>query len=86
MAARSTKRGADPEAKMSLGQHLVELRKRLMWAGVSLLLGAVAGWFIADPVWTLLKEPIARVAEAYGREAQLVFPTITSSFRPGRVE
>lgn len=31
-------------------------------------------------MWELLKEPITRVAEAYGREAQLVFPTITSSF------
>jgi len=51
-----------------------------MWAGIALVVGAVAGWFIADPVWELLKEPITRVAEAYGREAQLVFPTITSSF------
>lgn len=80
MAARTKKRGASPEGKMSLGQHLVELRKRFTRAGLAILLGAVAGWFIADPVWTLLKEPITRVAEAYGREAQLVFPTITSSF------
>lgn len=65
---------------MSLGQHLVELRKRLIWAGASVLLGAVAGWFIADPVWELLREPITRVAETYDREAQLVYPTITSSF------
>lgn len=80
MAARSTKRGDNPERKMSLGQHLVELRKRLMWAGLSLVLGAVAGWFIAEPIWQLLQQPIERVAEAYGREAQLVYPTITSSF------
>lgn len=65
---------------MSLGEHLVELRKRLLWAGVSIVLGAVAGWFIAIPVWQLLQEPITMVAEAYDREAQLVYPTITSSF------
>lgn len=65
---------------MTLGQHLVELRKRLTRAGLAIVVGAVAGWFIATPIWQLLQEPITRVAEAYDREAQLVYPTVTAHF------
>jgi hypothetical protein len=32
---------------MSLGQHLVELRKRLVIGGLAVLAGSVGGWFLA---------------------------------------
>ncbi|GAB3126261.1 twin-arginine translocase subunit TatC [Glaciibacter psychrotolerans] len=65
---------------MSLGQHLVELRKRLYLAAAGLLLGAIAGWFLSDLVWGSLREPIYAIIEAQHRNAQINYPDITSAF------
>lgn len=68
---------------MSLGEHLVELRKRLMWGAASIVLGAVAGWFLYEPVWSALYEPVRRIAEAQGADPtrfNLTYQTITGGF------
>ena len=61
----------DPSAlrrdkRMSLGQHLVELRRRLGIAALALIVGMVVGFFITDPVLILITEPIRVVAESRG--------------------
>lgn len=43
---------------MALREHLRELRNRLVKACIGLLLGAVAGWFLYDPVLEALSEPL----------------------------
>lgn len=65
---------------MSLGEHLIELRKRLFRSALAIVAGAIVGWFLATPIWALLQQPITMVAEVYHRETQLVYPTVTSSF------
>ena len=65
---------------MSLGQHLLELRKRLFLAAAGILVGAIAGWFLSDFVWDALREPIYAIIEAQNRTAQLNYPDITSAF------
>jgi sec-independent protein translocase protein TatC len=69
---------------MSLGQHLVELRKRLFRAALAVVAGTVGGWFLYDlGVWTLLSEPITRIAESRGEDAGTValnFTNITGGF------
>lgn len=65
---------------MSLGQHLIELRKRLFLAGAGILVGAIIGWFLSDFVWDALREPIYAIIEAQERTAQLNYPDITSAF------
>lgn len=77
MAARE-KRGADRDRRMSLGQHLIELRKRLFRSAIAVLLGAVAGWFVYDWVWQGLRAPIELIAES--SNATLVYPAVTSAF------
>lgn len=79
MALRRKKVGAD-EKKMSLGEHLVELRKRLVIAGIAIILGAIAGWFLSDLVWDALRVPIMQIAEEQGREANINYGDITSAF------
>jgi sec-independent protein translocase protein TatC len=64
---------------MSLGQHLVELRRRLMISGLGVLLGGVGGWFLAPLVWDRLREPIQVIAAAH-HQASINYPSITSSF------
>jgi len=67
---------------MSLGQHLVELRKRLMIAAAALVVGMVVAFFITDWVIWLITEPIRVIAEQSGdqQKVELMFSTITSGF------
>ena len=77
MAARSG-RGATREKRMSLGQHLIELRKRLFRSALAILVATVAGWFLADFVWNALREPIITIAKAHN--ATINYSNITSAF------
>ena len=65
---------------MSLGEHLVELRKRLSITAVAIIVAAVGGWFLADPVWAALSEPLRVVAEAQGRDATINYTAVTEAF------
>jgi sec-independent protein translocase protein TatC len=51
------KRAANPEARMSVIDHLRELRRRLIVVVLILVVGGVVGWFLYDPVISLLKAP-----------------------------
>lgn len=64
---------------MSLGEHLVELRRRIMFAFIAIALALVAGWFLSDTVWSFLRAPI-RELEGQGREAIIAYGDITSGF------
>jgi sec-independent protein translocase protein TatC len=44
-------RRRNPEGRMSLGEHLVELRKRLTRAALAIVGGTVIGWLIYDLSW-----------------------------------
>lgn len=76
--AAGRSRGSNPERRMSLGEHLVELRKRLMLAGLSILLGGVAGWFLSELVWDRLRAPILDIAQDH--DAVINYDSITGAF------
>lgn len=65
---------------MSLGQHLLELRKRLFVAALAVILGSVAGWFLSDFVLDFLRGPVQTIADAGGRTAELNYSNVTSGF------
>lgn len=65
---------------MSLGQHLIELRKRLFLGGIAVVAGAVVGWFLSDFILDALREPILDVGREQGRNATLNFDGVTSAF------
>ncbi|WP_022916285.1 twin-arginine translocase subunit TatC [Ruania albidiflava] len=64
---------------MPLGDHLRELRKRLMLACAGILVGAIGGWFLYDPVLHLLQAPVAELRER-GVNATLNFSQVAASF------
>ena len=64
---------------MSLGAHLVELRKRLMIAAIAIALALVAGWFLSDWVWDVLRQPVIDL-ELDGRTARIAYGDVTSGF------
>src|SRR4051794_12627586 len=67
---------------MPLREHLLELRNRLLKAGLAIGLGAIAGWFIYDPLITALKEPLEAVARQRGSGslAELNYGQVASPF------
>lgn len=66
---------------MSLGAHLVELRKRLMYAALALVIGMVIAFLVADPIINFITEPIRIIADRRGDSfSALNFGTITSAF------
>lgn len=73
-------RRKDKERRMSLGSHLRELRTRLSWSAGFILAGSVVGWFLFDPVFKILQEPLIEVTERRGIEAIVNFGTVVSAF------
>lgn len=87
MATAGPPRIEDPnvprrDKRMSLGQHLVELRKRLVIAAIALVAGMIIGFLITDPVLYVITQPIRVVAESRGESGsvELMFSTVTSGF------
>ena len=69
------------EKRMSLGAHLIELRKRLFISAIAIVVGMALGWWLTDAfVWQAIQEPVERVAEAQGNDTAIIFPTISSAF------
>lgn len=65
---------------MSLGEHLVELRRRFGIIGISVVFAAVGGWFLADPVWAALSEPVMEIARERDRDAEINYTSVTEAF------
>lgn len=65
---------------MSLGEHLVELRKRLLISAIAIVVAMVAGWFLSDWVWDMLRQPIEIIAAERGRNAQINYDDVTGAF------
>jgi sec-independent protein translocase protein TatC len=75
-----SRRKKAPEGRMSLGEHLLELRRRLGIIGLSIVFAAVGGWFLADPVWQALSEPVMEIARERNRDADINYTSVTEAF------
>jgi sec-independent protein translocase protein TatC len=75
-AAKQSKR----EGRMSLGAHLVELRKRLSIAAGSILLAAIGSWFLVPFVVAEVSAPLIEAAKLSHRSANINFQEVTGAF------
>ena len=70
--------------KMPLLDHLIELRQRLLWAAVTLLVAFVVCFFFAQQLYDFLVEPLAKIlletAENEERTRRLIFTDLTEVF------
>jgi sec-independent protein translocase protein TatC len=66
----------DPEGRMTLIEHLAELRSRLMIAVLAIVVGMVVTWIFYEPIFNLLKEPfwntVNQLKQERGLDAKLV--------------
>ena len=66
---------------MSLGDHLRELRNRLIVALIAIVAGGVVGWLVYDPLLTDLSEPLLALSRRRGGGmVQLNFAGVTTAF------
>ncbi len=71
---------------MSVLDHLRELRRRLIIALLFIVAGAVAGWFLYDPVLRFLEHPYCRVPVRYryhsgtGKSCDLIYTGVLDGF------
>lgn len=64
---------------MSLAQHLIEFRNRFIIAALAIAVGAVAGWFLSDWVWDVLRIPVNDL-RLDGRQALIQHTDVSSGF------
>lgn len=72
-----------PAGAMTLGEHLRELRSRLVKSLLAIGAGMVVGWIFYDQIFALLSEPIEQVitqAQSEGRDVQVVILGVTDPF------
>ena len=76
------RRARNPDGRMSLGDHLRELRRRLLISAIALVLGAIGGWYLYDPVYEHLTQPLLDIAEERGDgdSIALNFAGLTAAF------
>jgi sec-independent protein translocase protein TatC len=72
------------DATMTLLEHLEELRSRIIVIAIAVLVAGIAGFFLAEPIITLLRAPLevqqadliqTGVGEAFGVQIQLALMT-----------
>jgi sec-independent protein translocase protein TatC len=56
-----TRRVVNPEARMPLMEHIRELRNRLLKVMAVVTAGAIAGWFIEEPVFKFITGPYCKL-------------------------
>lgn len=65
---------------MSLGAHLVELRKRLFRSAIAVVVGTVAGFLLFDLVWAYLSTPISVIEDAKTGQVSVNYAGIATAF------
>ena len=70
----------NPEKKMGLGGHLRELRNRLYWSALYILIGSVAGWYLFDFVYNQLIRPLKTLDANPNYNVSVNFGTVVGAF------
>jgi sec-independent protein translocase protein TatC len=66
---------------MPLLDHLIELRRRLIWAAVTFLIAFVACYFFSKQIYSFLAQPLADILQRRtGQDRHLIFTALTEAF------
>ncbi|WP_286279425.1 twin-arginine translocase subunit TatC [Naasia aerilata] len=63
---------------MSLGEHLLELRRRLFISAIAIAVAMVAGYLLSDWIWDALRTPMYALAKSH--DAKINYTNITQAF------
>lgn len=76
----SARRVKNPTGRMTIGAHLTEFRRRAMVAAAAVLVAGVAGWFLSDPLLTIIRAPLEASATGHDIVSSLNFDALTGAF------
>jgi sec-independent protein translocase protein TatC len=86
---RLRRRPPNPEGRMSVLDHLRELRRRVIWIAVTIAVGAVVGWVLYGPILRLLEHPYCSIPSKYrygststgdAKNCQLIYTGVLDGF------
>ena len=67
------------DGRMPLIDHLIELRKRLVYSALAFLVAFVPSWYVAKPIYNFLAQPLYRaMGDEPGRH--LIYTDLTEAF------
>jgi len=69
-----------PDGRMSLGDHLRELRRRFLIAAAAIVVGSVLGWVKYDWLFAQIMAPLRKIAAERGGLVNINFGGITQPF------
>lgn len=71
----------DPEDnRMSLIEHLLELRRRLMWTALAFLVAFFGCYFISQEIYGFLVKPLAEIMNEVGGSKRMIYTALTEAF------
>lgn len=65
---------------MPLLEHLVELRRRLLWSAVAFFLAFFVCYHFSTAIYSFLAQPLADVLEKRGGDREMIFTNLTEGF------
>jgi len=65
---------------MPLLDHLIELRRRLMWSILALGLTFFVCYYFSHQIYSFLAQPLATILEARGQDRKMIFTSLTEGF------
>jgi sec-independent protein translocase protein TatC len=80
MAGDSSLNDPINDQPMPLLEHLVELRRRLLWSVVSFLLMFLVCYHFSGRIYLFLAEPLADIMRQKGEQPHLIYTALTEAF------
>ncbi len=65
---------------MPLLEHLVELRRRLLWSAVAFVLAFFVCYHFSGAIYLFLAQPLARIMRAKGEQPHLIYTALYEAF------
>jgi sec-independent protein translocase protein TatC len=73
---------ADPihDKPMPLLEHLVELRRRLLWSTIAFVIAFAVCYHFSGPIYFFLAQPLAHIMRAKGEQPHLIYTALYEAF------
>jgi sec-independent protein translocase protein TatC len=68
------------EAGLSLQEHLIELRSRLLWCALGFAVAFLVCYHFSQPIYLFLAEPLAEILREKGEQPRLIYTALYEAF------
>lgn len=72
--------GPPDDKPMPLLEHLLELRRRLIWSILAFIVAFAACYWVSQDIYGFLVRPLAKILEARGADRGMIYTSMTEAF------